>query len=345
MITAIDFGCYAIRCAYRHPETAAHITLFSERAEYAVLPNQETFHTALAERQISYATCDDSIVVFGNRASQVRWLSRKPCAPLFTDGGVPTRDAPARQILHVLTKALLPKAPKDSYCCFTVPGGPGNKVSREFLTRIVQMHDFVPVVVSSAESVLLAAGCATSFTGVTVVIGAETSEISVCRLGVELASKTLSVGANWVDTEMARQFQMRVWDDAGDCYLDIEAVREWKHQERVHLRNSVGEREKTLSRLYGSILNQVATTVRDLIRSPQVIASLGRERLSVLCAGGATEIGGFATALTDHFVDHDVASEVLNVQTASAPANAVVRGLLIYGELEQRKRAVEKAAA
>jgi Tfp pilus assembly PilM family ATPase len=207
------------------------------------------------------------------------------------------------------------------------------------------MHDFAPIAVSSAESVLLAAGCESSFTGVTIVIGAETSEISVCRLGVELASRTLAVGSNWVDTEMARQFQIRVWDDAGDCYLDIESVREWKHQERVHLRNSVGEREKTLSRLYGSILNQIATTVRDLIKSPQVVAGLGRERLSVMCAGGATHIGGFATALTDHFVDHDIASAVLNVQTIADPANAVVRGLLIFGELEQRKRALEKAAA
>jgi len=346
MITAIDFGCYAIRSAYRSPSTSSQVTLFSERAEYAMLPSQDSFRDALADRRIAHAECDDSIVVFGNRAGLVRWLSRKPCAPLFTDGGVPTKDAPARQILHVLTKALLPAAPpKDSVCCVTVPGGREHKSNAEFLSRIVAMHGFEPLVVSSAESVLLAAGVDTSFTGVTVVLGAETSEISVCRYGVELASKTIAIGSNWIDSEIARQFQIHVWDEEGECYLDLEATRDWKHDQRIHLRNGVGERDKTLSRLYGSVLNQIATTVRDLLRAPQVQAKLGTERLSVICAGGATQVGGFTSALTERFVDHDIASEILSVRMVSDPSNAVVRGLLIYGELEQRRRMSTKSAA
>ncbi|MEZ6128188.1 MAG: hypothetical protein R3C59_05880 [Planctomycetaceae bacterium] len=346
MITAIDFGCYAIRAAYRSPATSSQITLYSERAEYAMLPNQDSFREALSDRRIAHAECDDSIVVFGNRAGLVRWLSRRPCAPLFTDGGVPTKDAPARQILSVLTKALLPAVPPPgSLCCLTVPGGRERGSSAEFLSRIVTMLGFEPLVVSSAESVLLAAGAQTSFTGVAVVLGAETSEVSVCRHGVELAARTIAVGTNWIDTELAKQFRIQVWDEQGECYLDLESVRRWKHDQRIHLRNGVGERDKSLSRLYGSMLNQVATTVRDLLQAPQVKARIGNERLNVICAGGATQVGGFTSALTERFVDHDVAGDILSVRMVSDPSNAVVRGLLIHGELEQRRREPLKGAA
>lgn len=346
MITAIDFGCHTIRSAYRSSPTASTLALFSEQSEYAVLPVQDSHRQALFDRRISFGECDDSLVVFGNRATQVRWLSRKPCAPLFTDGGVPTADAPARQILHVLTQAMLPASDGavDS-CCFTVPGGRKKSESREFLSRLIRMLGHEPVVVSSAEAALLASGGETNFTGATIVLGAESSEVSICRYGVELASSTLSIGSNWIDSEIARQFKFQVWDEAGECYLDLQAVREWKHSDRIHLRNGVGEREKTLARLYGALLDQVARSVRQLLKTPAVSTALGSQRLAVVCAGGPTQIAGFSSAMTERFVDHDIASEILSVKTVEDPSTAVVRGLLIHGELEQRRMTNQRHAA
>ena len=346
MITAIDFGCYAIRSAWRSPTASPQLTLFNERAEYAVLPGQDSYRQALEDRQICYAECDGSLVVFGDRAGQVRWLSRMPCAPLFAEGSIPTSDAPARQILHVLINAILPKPDdENSTCCFTVPGGRGRTENADFLSRLIRMNGFEPRVCSSAESLILASGNDSSFTGITLAMGAATSEVSVCRFGVPLASETIPVGANWIDAEVARQFKFQVWDVAGDCYLDHEAVREWKHDSRVHLRTGIGEREKTLARLYGEVLDRIARSVQRLLVSPAVKSTLGSQRLAVFCAGGPTVIGGFASALTERFVDHNVASDIVSVKTVDDPLNAVVRGLLIHGELEQRKRRPERSAA
>lgn len=345
MITAIDFGCYAIRTAFRDPATTAAITFYSERSEYAILPDQESHRQALLERNISYGACEDNLVVFGNRAGLVRWLSRKPCAPLFTDGGVPTVDAPARQILHVLTKAMLPEASKeDDFCCFTVPGGRDKTDNAEFLARLIKMAGFVPIPVSSSESALLASGAETNFTGASIVIGAESTEIGISRFGVELASETIAVGSNWIDGELAKQFKFQVWDEAGECYLDLEAVREWKHDERIHLRQGTSERERTLARLYGTVLDKVSRTARQLLHSSAVKSGLGNQRLSVVCAGGPTQIAGFSSALSERLVDHDIASQILSVKTIEDADNAVVRGLLIHGELEARRQSRKSAA-
>lgn len=335
MITAIDFGCHSIRSAFRSPDDPKKISLFCERAEYAVLPNTTAHLQALADNMISYALCEDSLVVFGNRASEVRWLSRQPCAPLFTDGRVPREDAPARQILNVLTQALLPRTATESYCVFSSPAGKDQADNDEFLSRLIRMHGWTPIASTAGNAVMLATGHDTRFTGLSIVVGAESTQLCVSRFGTEVASETLEVGSNWIDSELATQFKMKTWDESGDCYLDLEGVRSWKHDPRIQLRNGVDEREKTLCRLYGVVLNRVAKSVHQLLNSIAVRSALGDERVAIVCAGGPAETAGFASALTERFVEHDIASQILSVRIAEEPSTAVVRGLLIQGELDQ----------
>ena len=335
MITAIDFGCHTIRSAFRCPDNRQQISLFSERAEYAVLPNTTAHLQALADNLISYALCEDSLVVFGNSAAKVRWLSRQPCAPLFTDGNIPREDAPARQILSVLTQALLPRTTREGFCHFTCPAGKSKEANQEFLSRLIRMHGWTPVCSSAGIAVTLATGSDTRFTGLSLVIGAEVTEICVSRYGQEIASETIDVGSNWIDAELATQFKMHTWDDKGDCYLDLQSVRDWKHDSRVHLRNGIGERERMLSQLYGVLMNRIATNVRDVLRTKAVRVALGSERLALVCAGGATQVDGFESAITERFVEHDLVDQISSVRVANDPANAVVRGLLIQGELAE----------
>lgn len=337
MITAIDFGCHTIRSAFRCPDDPQTVSLFCERAEYAVLPNSVAHIQALADNLISYATCEDSLVVFGNRASEVRWLSRQPCAPLFTDGQVPREDAPARQILNVLTQALLPlpHPQSESYCVFTSPAGKSQADNNEFLSRLIRMQGWMPVACNAGDAATLATGHETRFTGISIVMGAESTQLSVSRLGKILTSETIEVGANWIDAELATSFSMKTWDEMGDCYLDLDGVRNWKHDSRIQLGGGVDERERTLERLYGVVLNRIARSVHELMNSGSVRSVLGDERLAIVCAGGATEVAGFAGALTERFVEHDIASEILSVRVADDPSTTVIRGLLIQGELDQ----------
>ena len=123
MITAIDFGCSRIRSAFRNPLDPQRLSLYVERAEYALIEDQSQHRRTLAEQQIPCAECKDALAVVGNRSVDVKWMSRVPLTPLFADGLVPSDDAPARQMLHVLTAAILPPA-KDSenLCAMVVPG-------------------------------------------------------------------------------------------------------------------------------------------------------------------------------------------------------------------------------
>lgn len=349
MICAIDFGSCWIRSVFRNPAISDRLTLYSEKAEYAVIADTEPHKQTLLDQKIPFAECEGSVVVAGNAAAKARWLSRVPCAPLFVDGIVPSDDPPARQILGLLTEAILPP-PRGhrNLCAVIVPGmrdGSVNAIrNEEFLCRLVRMRGYKPLLVTPAEASMLAAGNDASFTGIHIVMGAETTNIAVARYGLMLASETLEIGSNWIDSEIARQFQVQVWDESGNTYLDLDSIRQWKLKTEIHLSAATGDRERMMSRLYSVVLDRIARTVAQLLASAPVRNALPSQGFSVMMAGGATMAEGFITLLTDRFIEHGIADRILSVRIAEDPMTAVVRGGLIFGELEARALSVEEAA-
>jgi actin-related protein len=84
--------------------------------------------------------------------------------------------------------------------------------------------------------------------------------------------------------------------------------------------------------------------VAQLLQSTPVRNALHRQKLAVMLSGGATMMEGFASLLTERFIEHEIAERIQSIRLAPDPATAVVRGALIFGELEARALAVEEAA-
>lgn len=350
MITAIDFGSHRIRSIFRNPDHPERLSMFVERCEYALLANSEQHRTTLESRHIPYAVCEDALAVVGNQAAEATWLSRVPCAPLMPEGIVPGDDPPARQLLNLLVTAMLPR-PKAgmNLCSVVLPGLTGDAdeltPGQEFLCRLVQMAGYEPMPVNAAEAAVLAVGGETAFTGISIVMGAETTDICASRFGRPLASATLAVGGNWIDTELARQFRIYAWDNAGACYLDLEHVRTWKRSTELNLRQAMGERERTLTKLYTVVLDKVTRAVAEILQKDALGTGLRDQRLSVMLSGGSVRVPGFSSLLTDRLIEHQIADRVRAVQIARDPELAVIRGALIHAELEGRSRTSESAAA
>ena len=349
MICAIDFGSCWIRSVFRKPETPDRLAMYSEKSEYALLTNSEHHRRTLDDQQIPFAECEGALVVVGNNSAKAQFLSRVPCTALLTDGIVPADDPPARQMLSVLTEAMLPPLSGSSnLCAITVPGlrdgSEQAERNEEFLCRLVRMRGYRTVVVNPAEAALVATCSDASFTGISIVMGAETTTICVARYGMPIAAETIAVGSNWIDSEIARHFRVQTWDDEGICYLDLESVRQWKQAGNVHLRNALGDRERMMARLYSVALDRVSRTVAQMLTSTTVRNALQRQRLSVMLSGGAVMVDGFPSLLTERFIEHDVAERILSVRISSDPATAVIRGSLILAELESRALSVEEAA-
>lgn len=349
MIAAIDYGSCWIRSVFRNPQIPERLTMHMERSEYAMMTDTAQHRHTLDELRVPYAECEGSLVVPGNHAEKIQWLSRVPRTPLLSDGCVPSDDPPARQMLHVITQAILPPASGSPLvCAITVPGPKDTSVqaaaNEEFLCRLIRMNGFRPLVVNPAEAVMLATGSDATFTGLSIVMGAETTTIGVMRYGMLLSTETVSVGGSWIDTEMARQFGLQVWDQDGSAYLDLDSIRRWKMQEGITIHGGACDRERTMERLYSIALKRISGAAARLLMAAPVKAVLDRRRIAVIVSGGAAGIDGFLTLLTESFIDHDIAGRISSVRDAGDPDTAVVRGALIAAELESRSPSMEDAA-
>lgn len=341
MIAAIDFGSSRIRSTFRTPDHPDRLSLFVERSEYALVQDTAQHRRALLDLQIPFAVCQDALAVVGNQASRARWLSRVPCTPLMYEGVIPSDDPPARQMLHNLVQAMLPQASgTGNVCAVALPAGSDQSEpairNREFLCRLVTMAGYTPLVVNHAQAALLACGSDTGFSGISVVMGAETTEICLARHGRPLGSRSLDVGSNWIDTELARHFRIYAWDDAGTCYLDLDQVRTWKEAGEISLRQAMGDRERMLTRLYAVVLDRVARAIGQMLSTETVRRELQSHPVTLFLCGGAVRINGFSGLLTDRLMEHQIAEQIDAVRMAADPELAVVRGALICGELENR---------
>ncbi|MCA9061881.1 MAG: cell division FtsA domain-containing protein [Planctomycetaceae bacterium] len=341
MIAAIDFGSCWIRSATRAPEDDSRMRMISERSEYAMLPATDLHRETLRAQQIPFAECEDTLVVIGNHAAATHWLSRVPCTPLFVDGRVPTNDRPARQMIGVLIESMLPLVSDEEapgLCVMTVPGcrdGVDTAATNElFLSRLVQMRGYETLVVRPSHAAVLATCGDAQFTGMTIVVGAETTDLCVSRLGMPIASAEIPVGCNWVDLELARQYQIQKFDEHGTGYLDLDAVRQWKQYSDIHLRTPVSERERTLVRLFSVVMDRICRSVAGLMKNSQVQSAFASNRIPVILSGGAARTKGFASLLTERFIDHGIAEQIQAIRGADDPDTAVLRGCLVCAELE-----------
>ncbi|MCA9057970.1 MAG: cell division FtsA domain-containing protein [Planctomycetaceae bacterium] len=341
MIAALDFGSSWIRCGYRTKADPSQITMISERSEYSMLPASELHQKTLTSQGIPFAVCDNAIVVIGNHAAAAHWLSQVPRAPLFADGLVPTEDRPARQMLGLMVDAILPEVAildRPGLCVMTVPGAHEDSTAASrneaFLSGLVRMRGYETLVVRPSHAAVLSTFSESGFSGMTIVFGAETIDLCISRHGMPLASADIPVGSNWIDTELARQYQIRKFDEKGNCYLDLDAVREWKHYSDLHLRNPVSERERTLVRLFAAAMDRICRSVATLLKRPQVQTAFAEQRLPVMLCGGSAHLKGFSSLLTERFIDHHVAERIQSIRSAEDADTAVLRGCLVCAELE-----------
>ena len=121
MSVALDFGTYRLKCLRPRLE---HLVGRSCRTALAVVPNTDASRRILENVQVTYAVCEDNLVVLGDSAVDVSRLVQIPSVTPLPDGRVPENDPPARQVILSLLDAVLPKPESPGeLCCMTVPGG------------------------------------------------------------------------------------------------------------------------------------------------------------------------------------------------------------------------------
>jgi hypothetical protein len=341
MTIALDIGAHRVRSLRKQN---GRLIGRSVRTAYADTPRHRRL---LDGGRVGFATCDRQLVLIGDDAVDYARVFREPVQAALPGGKLPQESPLARQVLATIIGAVLPRADRrDEVCCLTLPGGTtSSQPAAEFLTRLLKLAGYAPVVTRAGLGLILAELSHTSFTGAAVCLGAATCELTVAHRGREIATVSVCRGGDWIDAQLAEQEGCFTWDSGGRRLLDVDAIACWKAQQNEPLAlTSPSPLMRTLAGLYRTLLDELCAEAARVFERTPLVATLQRP-LPLAVAGGAAQIPGFG-ALLDEQLRGSPLPPFGPARVVYDTEYTIARGCLIRAELEaQPDAAADRAAA
>lgn len=305
---------------------------------YIALPAVESQQRLLEQAGISYMTSGGKLLVVNQNSGELARLFHVPSDSVLPDGRLPQSDPVARQLISAFLDALLPGSSSIESCVMTVPGGHSNiheNPETDYFSLLLRLKGYFPIPIHSAHALALAELGDRQFTGVGMVIGASSSEMSVVHQGREIAYGSIAKGTHWLDEEIGTASDHYAWDRKGQRFLDLESVRAWKSDPNLSLTSPMNEAEQILTERYRAMIRSIIEGVM-----PQIAAEGKRIRKMIpddsimIVGGGPTLIGGFASIFEKMFDEVSWPMHVSGIRYDKKPTWTISRGCLIHAELE-----------
>jgi len=358
MSIALDFGASTIVSLRR---TGERLLTRSSRLEYAVLPDSPAHRRLLKRGQVSFLTCESVLVRVGDAARENADLFRTPCRPLLVNGRVPQNDPLARQVIARLTESVLPPAhARGDTCAVTLPGdvtldGSDSRPDFEFLTRIIRLQGYDPLVIPSGQALILAELVGSSFTGIGLTFGHAGCEALLAHRGAAVCHASTRLGGEWLDQQLLRQMRSAAPGDSAPIPIfssepgeadqltrQLITDRREKLSAPVHSAADSQDVQFIASLLAESLNTLLQEFATELNRSPQALGI--PQPLPVVCTGGLARTPGFGTLLVQALKKHPLPVETCEPRLVTECSQTIARGLLIAAELESSTRLPGKAA-
>ena len=346
MSIALDIGAFRLKSLRR---VGDRLVARGSRCVHSILPDNESARIALDRAQLPYATCDESLLLFGDSAGDFARLFQSPCLPLMADGHIPHDDPPARQVMATLIEATLPEPrTPGKICCLTLPGkhdtADATDRELEFFSRVVKLRGYEPIVLGAGMAAILAELVDCGFTGIGIDFGAATTEVSLAHRGIELARCVVPRGGNWIDAQLARQNNEYAFDASGNRYLDTELSRFWKEDSARALDDPSDDQDAYLVELYSQLIAEVLSSASSIFASIPGVCDVPQP-LDVVCTGGTASIRGFGSLFERFCQDGTFPVDINRVRVRAESDYTVARGCLICAELESETLSPRRQAA
>jgi hypothetical protein len=340
MNSALELGVREFRSLRREGER-----LIGRRCPcaYVALPQGPAEQRLLDQARIGYSACNGSLLVLGQPALDLASSLKLPCLNPFENNRLASNDAISRQVAAALIEAVLaPRTATVHRCAMTAPGEYAAKKTGistgSTLTQFVRLQGCAPTILSASYAVGLAELGRQSLTGIAFHFGAGECQASLLQQGRELVHVGIPRGEDSLMNDMARQQGKYIWDYEGNCYLHQTAAREWKELARPSLERPVDEQSHAWSELVTELVNElIGLLIAEVADVPGIMSPRGR--FSVVYAGSLCDADGFEELLESVLDGNGLSATQIAIRPASDLQNAVVRGLLIYGEVMARDEA------
>lgn len=304
---------------------------------YSVLEDNASNRRLLEQSHLTYAQADGAIIVLGSSAKTLSALIRCPVIPVVMEGHLPWNDPVGRQVCATFIEALVPHCSgTGTVCALTLPDSSQRRKNDEtkLIEQVLRLRGYQIVTMNSASSLALAELADQSFTGVSLVVGAESVSVSVTYLGKPVFEQTFCQGFRSIEQRFAISRHRFLWDQSGNRYFDLQSIRNWIQESQISLTNPATGDELWLAKQYAKLLSDVwASMLPDLMRV--ATNPVFKHRLTMTVAGGATSMIGFDALLMSVIKKSCLPFKIQEIRHAANDPFSVSRGLLIHATMTQ----------
>jgi hypothetical protein len=281
------------------------------------------------------ATLIESLIG-GSRESRVE--SQRRNGPSHSGSGLWTLDSRLNDGGGDGMRRRAPLQGDGAICALTLPGtsdsgGDWTSQHREFLSRLLRLHGYVPLELSAPQALVLAELGDQAFTGIGLVFGAGSSQAGLIHRGNVVAHCAVPYAGHWIDLRLARAQQVHFWDADGNKYLDVDKTRAWKEAFNGSLRSPVSSRDQQLADLHRGMVEFMLREAA-MNFAPELKRFGTPNALPLVVAGGTARIPGFRDLLLDVLPTVSLPVRIADVRLVAEDDFTIARGGLIRAELE-----------
>jgi hypothetical protein len=304
----LDLGSTQFRSLRRHGNRLIGRTC---RLAYTAIPDTAGHRRLLERDHVSFAECEDSLIVLGDAAVEWSQLLQAERVPLLPDGQLPAHDPLSRQILSLIVDAVLPAASIPNEACgITVPGEllpTEGGHERLFFTRLIALRGYRPVILGQGAAVVLAELGDCGLTGIGISLGASQCEFALVRSGLEQARCAIPWGTAEIEAELM---------SSGSSFAASAAA------------------DRVLSDFLVEVLLEAGTRIGQnggfrILTQPVAIA----------CSGGITARAGFRDLLQLAWQRAAWPIQIQGIRIAADPVYTIARGCLIQAKIAAQSSA------
>ncbi len=170
------------------------------RACFVAVEKSPLHRHLLDQMQLTYAECDNHLLVWGDHASSFSKIfqAQSPCLPLLPQGQLPENQPPIRQMLAYLIEGMLPNSVNEGEICgvaFPRSQASLRQSTSDFLTQLINLSGYRVAAISPSQAMALAEFAPCEYTGIALHIGAAVSDICVMHHGRVLWEQSVELSA------------------------------------------------------------------------------------------------------------------------------------------------------
>lgn len=338
MIIGLDLGSTEFRSIRQEGH---RLIVRKVPAVYCITRDESAQRRLLEQTGIPYSQADGALLVLGSSAFEFSQLMHCPLIPVIMNGDLPWQDPVGRQVCTALVESVLPHSSGKSFagqnqtCVLTLPPAVAKRNFEQdhFLSQILTLKGFQTKVMNQASAVVLSELQNYEFSGVSVVVGAESVSISLCQYGKPIFEGFFGHGFQAIKDRFASTRHRYLWDTQGNRYLDVQGVESWLQTGNISLSAPKSGDELWLAERCSQLMSDARNALLpELIRFTKP-ASFTRP-IPLIVGGGAANIEGFSSLVQQSLQARGLSLKIGETLRATQKALSVARGLFIHGVLE-----------